>query len=93
MISVLVTGKNSQLASCIRDIEKNYTNVSCTYYDSELLDITNELKILEKFSENYFDYCINCAAYTAVDKAEIEKSKAEAINIKGVLNLAKVCKA
>ena len=93
MISVLVTGKNSQLASCIRDIEKNYTNISCTYYDSESLDITNEFKVQDTFSENCFDYCINCAAYTAVDKAEIEKSKAEAINIKGVLNLAKVCKA
>jgi len=92
MISVAVTGKNSQLARCIKDEEKNYPNISITYFNSKSLDITDIKTIEEKFNENNFDYCINCAAYTNVEKAEIEPEKAKSVNTKGALNIAKVCK-
>ena len=52
----------------------------------------NELNLSEEKLTPKFDAVINCAAYTAVDKAESEQNKAFAINERGVLNLAKACK-
>ena len=44
------------------------------------------------FEQTQIDYCINCAAYTAVDKAESEKEKAFLINAEAVGELANICK-
>ena len=92
MISVLVTGSDSQLAQCIKDIEKDYSQISFTYKNSKELDITNNTSIKETFVSNKIQYCINCAAYTNVDQAEIEQEKAYNINSIGPKNLAKQCK-
>ena len=92
MISVLVTGRDSQLALCLQDLEDNYSGISCKYFDSSSLNIEDINSIEEVFNKNEFDYCINCAAYTNVDKAELEPKRAIAVNTDGSLNLAKVCR-
>ena len=94
MINVLVTGSNGQLASCIKDRAKQYKGLHFIYTDYQELDICNLKDVEEFFTTNpKIDYCINCAAYTAVDKAETEVEKAFEINAKGAKNLALVCNA
>lgn len=91
MIKVLITGKDSQLAQCIKDIEKAYPKISFTYKSSKELDITNKVSVKDNFEESNYDYCINCAAYTAVDKAETETEISNNVNTLGALNLARAC--
>lgn len=92
MIRVLVTGGNGQLASSIKSIQINHPNLTFTFTDNDDLDITNIQQVEAIFNTTHFDFCVNCAAYTAVDKAESETQQAEEINAKAVLNLANVCK-
>ncbi|SHG80877.1 dTDP-4-dehydrorhamnose reductase [Winogradskyella jejuensis] len=92
MISVLVTGKDSQLAQCIRDLQENCPEISFDFKNSKELDITSEQSVAKTFKAKTYDYCVNCAAYTAVDKAEIEPQKAKLVNTIGVKNLALACK-
>lgn len=92
MINVLVTGSNGQLASCIKDAEKQYNNLNFIYANHQELDIGNLNQVQAFFrSNNQIDYCINCAAYTSVDKAEEEVNKAFEINAFGAKNLAIAC--
>ena len=93
MKNVLVTGSNGQLASCIKDLEKQYKNLKLIYTDYQELDICdlNQLNTFFK-SNSKIHYCINCAAYTAVDKAETDVDKAYEINAQGAKNLAIVCR-
>jgi len=92
MMNVLVTGGNGQLASCIKDLAKQYEDLNFIYTDYQELDIC-DLKQLDSFfkSNSKIHYCINCAAYTAVDKAETDVDKAFEINAQGAKNLAIVC--
>ncbi|WP_341215807.1 dTDP-4-dehydrorhamnose reductase [uncultured Wocania sp.] len=93
MIKVLVTGANGQLGHCIKDIQKKYSHISFVFTDYKNLDICDEKAVSHFFQENEpFHYCINCAAYTAVDKAEEEKEKAYNINAFGPKHLALACK-
>ena len=88
MKTVLVTGGDGQLASCIKDIESNYLDFKFIYKNASELDITNQEQIRNLFESNHFDWCINCAAYTAVDKAEAEPELAFKINAEGAKFLA-----
>ncbi|RBP34677.1 dTDP-4-dehydrorhamnose reductase [Oceanihabitans sediminis] len=92
MINILVTGGNGQLATCIKDIESNYSNLNIIYTDSDILDITDLKAVQNFFNNKTIHYCINCAAYTAVDKAETEQQVAKEINTLGPSNLARICK-
>lgn len=92
MIKVLVTGKDSQLAKCLRDIQKKYPRISFVFKNSKKLNIASVKSVKSNFKETDYDYCINCAAYTAVDKAEKEPVLARSINTTGVINLAESCK-
>ena len=93
MTSVLVTGKDSQLAQCIQSLAPKFSNLKFVFKTSTELDITNRLQVNSTFkSSDQFDYCINCAAYTAVDKAENEIEKAFSINVDGVKNIAEACR-
>lgn len=92
MISVLVTGKDSQLAMCIKDLQGKHPLLDFTFKDSKELDIISKASISKTFEANPYDYCVNCAAYTAVDKAESEPEKAKAVNTFGAKNLAVACK-
>jgi len=92
MKSILVTGSDGQLGLCIKDKVNHYLDLDIVFTNSKELDITNRSEVNKLFKKNKFDFCVNCAAYTAVDKAESEHKKAEAVNTVGVKNLAKACK-
>lgn len=92
MIHVLVTGGKGQLASCIKDVEVEFDNLNVIYTDSEELDICDLNQVQSFFKAHDIDYCINCAAYTAVDKAEEEQELAFKVNAEGPKNLALACK-
>lgn len=90
---VLVTGSSGQLGQSLQFIAKDYPDISFRSFDSKALDITNLENCRHVFEQVRPQYCINAAAYTAVDKAESEPEKAVAINVTGPQNLATVCKA
>ncbi len=89
---VLVTGANGQLGQSLQYIAPNYPEVHFVFCSSADLDISNLENCLTVFSKVKPNYCINAAAYTAVDKAESEAEKAHLINVIGSQNLAEVCK-
>ena len=91
MIKVLVTGGNGQLAQCLKDVVKHQKNLVVDFQDLPDLDITNPSQLESFFLKNEFDYCINCAAYTAVDLAEAQSILAYAVNAEGPKNLAEIC--
>lgn len=85
---ILVTGSNGQLGECFKSLEKDYPKYTFFFTDISNLDITN-LDQLEDFFKNCkIDWCINCAAYTAVDKAESDIENAIKINAIASENLA-----
>ncbi len=93
MISVLITGANGQLAKCIQDVvRKEHLNIEWVFKTSKELDITNQRNVQDLLKNNKFNYLVNCAAYTSVDKAESEKEKALLINARAVKYLAEYCK-
>ncbi|MFK7983052.1 MAG: dTDP-4-dehydrorhamnose reductase, partial [Saprospiraceae bacterium] len=72
-------------------LAKQYPNFEFHFTDVAELDITNEQAVMDFFSKINPAYCINCAAYTAVDKAESDVAKATLINETAVKYLAKAC--
>lgn len=92
MKRVLVTGANGQLGKSIHRIAKDYPELKFVFTDVAELDITNGEAVDAFFQSNKIAYCINCAAYTAVDKAEEAVDKAFLINAKAVKNLAESCR-
>jgi dTDP-4-dehydrorhamnose reductase len=89
---VLVTGSLGQLGQSLQFIANNYPEITFVFCVSKQLDITNLENCVEVFSQYQPNFCINTAAYTAVDKAESETEKAFAINVTGAKNLAEVSK-
>lgn len=89
---VLVTGSTGQLGQSLQFIAPNYPEITFVFCSSKELDITNLENGKQLFSNHQPDYCINTAAYTAVDKAESEPEKAQSINVIGAQNLAEVSK-
>lgn len=92
MSKILITGANGQLGSEIRTISVLYPHYEFTFSDRETLDLSNLCKMEDYFENKTFDAIINCAAYTAVDKAESEKELADTINHRFVSMLAKITK-
>jgi dTDP-4-dehydrorhamnose reductase len=90
---VLVTGANGQLGQAIRSVVGNYPSIDFVFCSSSELNITDKNNCETIFEKYKPQFCINAAAYTAVDKAESEPEKAYAINVTGAQNLAEVCKA
>ena len=89
---VLVTGANGQLGQAIQFVAGNYPNINFVFCSSSDLDITNKENCDSVFNKEKPDFCINAAAYTAVDKAESEPEQAHLINCIGAKNLAEACK-
>ena len=85
---VLVTGANGQLGQAIQSISGKYPEIDFVFCSSSELDITNLENCQAVFSTYQPHFCINAAAYTAVDKAESEPAKAFNINANGAENLA-----
>lgn len=86
---VVVTGKGGQLASEFEAL-KGFDN-NWTFLSEKNLDITKRDLVLSYFNLCSFDLIINCAAYTAVDKAENESELAFKVNADGVKNLLEAC--
>ncbi len=91
--NILVTGANGQLGMEFRDLEKHFPDFHFLFVTKQELSIENFDDVKKYFAANNISYCINCAAYTAVDQAESEKEVALAINATAVGNLAAVCAA
>jgi dTDP-4-dehydrorhamnose reductase len=91
-MNILVTGGNGQLGNSIKKISSDYLQHTFFFTDVPEVDITN-LNLLDRLmEEKSVDAIINCAAYTAVDKAESDVALAESINVKGPKNLAEAAK-
>lgn len=98
-MNILVTGANGQLGQCLRDLvpedKENWfwTDVSgvegrkCDY-----LDITDAESVRKYFVDNAISVCVNCAAYTNVDKAEEDQEMAKKLNADAPKILAEACK-
>lgn len=89
---VLVTGAGGQLGQSLQFIAMRHPEIEFKFYNSAELDITNREQIQSVFNLIRPNFCINTAAYTAVDKAEIETDKAYLINVLGPKYLAEACK-
>lgn len=86
-MKVLVTGCNGQLGSSLKCEFAKDPDIDATYTDYDTLDITNREAVGKYLGDNHFDVVVNCAAYTAVDKAETDDLKASALNTSAVGNL------
>ncbi|MBB6327943.1 dTDP-4-dehydrorhamnose reductase [Algoriphagus iocasae] len=87
MHNILVTGAKGQLGSEIRAISENYS-FQFFFTDQEELDITKKENIESFIQDNKIQTIINCAAYTAVDKAESDQEIAFKVNRDAVGYLA-----
>lgn len=90
MINILVTGSKGQLGKELQKISDMWS-FQFFYTDIEELDLRDRKAVIEYFNHNNINVCINCAAYTAVDKAESEIELAMDINATAVKNLALAC--
>ena len=89
---VLVTGASGQLGQALQAIAPKHSTLQFHFASSAEADITNKENLEQVFNRLKPDFCINAAAYTAVDKAENEPEKAHLVNVTGAKNLAEVCK-
>ena len=94
-MKVLVTGASGQLGKSIKLLsDKGQTKgLDLVFRTSKELDITDVDAVEREFKSSNYAYCINCAGYTAVDKAETEQEAAHQVNVVGARNLANACKA
>lgn len=88
-MNILITGCNGQLGNELQLLEKNYSEHTFFNTDVHELDITNAEAIDKFVSSNNIDIIINCAAYTAVDKAESNKELCQVLNADAPAYLAK----
>ena len=86
---VLITGSNGQLGSEIRELSRSYNMVNFIFKDLPDLDICNFDELQNFIIKNNITAVINCAAYTAVDKAEEDEQIAKKVNSEGVSNIVK----
>ncbi len=92
MKKVLVTGSNGQLGRCIKDALSSFPELDIYFTTKTILNIEDEESVEQFFRENKFDYCINTAAFTNVEKAENEIKKVFKTNSEAVKNLVLRCK-
>lgn len=92
MSKILITGANGQLGQELHVLHAMYPQYEFTFVDRESLDLSNLCKLEDYFDVNTFDLLINCAAYTAVDKAQSDEDLANTINHRAVSLLAKIAK-
>ena len=87
-MNILITGCNGQLGSEIRLLEDNYPQYTFFNTDKDELDITNQLAVDDFVNRNEIDGIVNCAAYTAVDKAETDQKLCTALNTEAPVYMA-----
>ena len=101
--TVLILGANGQLGQCFQEVicqkkakeimcnkNEKYQYIFLTHKDVDITNIDEIRNTINKY--NNTKYIINCAAYTNVEKANVDREKALSINTNGVLNIGKICK-
>ena len=91
MSNILVTGVNGQLGSEIKELSNNYP-ANYFFTDRDSLDITDQNALINYIQKNDIDTIVNCAAYTAVDKAENDIQNADRVNHLAVKYMAEIAK-
>ncbi len=92
-MNILITGSKGQVGNELQTLAADYPSFSFVFVDRDELDITDTQLVSNFFANQRFDYCLNCAAYTAVDKAESDAETAQKVNVIGTQNLAKAAAA
>ena len=92
MNNILVTGSNGQLGSELRVLAQKYPAYNFHFTDFKALDITNHRAVKAFVKEAHISVIINCAAYTAVDKAESDLEMSTKLNHLAVENFGKIAK-
>jgi dTDP-4-dehydrorhamnose reductase len=92
-VKILVTGAEGQVGRELQALAPEFPAFAFTFAGSKQLDITDARAVNRFFDENRWDWLLNCAAYTAVDKAEQEPQLARLVNAEGPLLLAHACRA
>jgi len=92
MKTILVTGSKGQLGNEMQIAAVSFPDFNFIFTDVEELDICNKTALQNFVSENRVDFIVNCAAYTAVDKAEDDVELCYKINRDAVQNIAEVAK-
>lgn len=91
-MNILVTGASGQLGSTLKALTKTgHEGLNFVFKSSADMDITDFETVHQEFTNNSYAYCINCAAFTNVDKAESNTDLARLVNITGARNLALAC--
>lgn len=88
---IIITGSKGQLGRSIQELSQRFPELSFIFTDIEELDICDSEAVDAFFARENPSVVVNCAAYTAVDKAEKEEALAEKINHHAVANLAGAC--
>lgn len=89
---VLVTGATGQLGRSFQDLEARHAGIEFTFADRAVLDLSVPGQVTQYLQSQRYDFIVNCAAHTAVDKAEQERELAEQINHHAVAELAQAAK-
>ena len=76
MKNILVTGAAGQLGRCIENLAPQFSEFAFIFLSKSDLDIENHAALRAHFENNNYDYCINAAGYTNVEKAEEEADRA-----------------
>lgn len=91
-MNIIITGAYGQLGSELKELEMDFPDYQFHFTDVDSLDITNEKAVDVLFEKKQPDFVINCAAYTAVDKAETDQNVAEKVNALAPEILGKISK-
>ncbi|QDA59458.1 dTDP-4-dehydrorhamnose reductase [Hymenobacter jejuensis] len=91
MSKIVVFGASGQLGQCLQHVAKERNVTDVVFLPEEQADILDAAKLQAVFAQYRPAYCINCAAYTAVDRAEDDVDLARKINRDGAENLSRVC--
>lgn len=88
---ILITGGKGQVGQCFQELAAQRPALRFLFVDVDELDITDRRAVRRFFAKNRPTWVVNCAAYTAVDKAESDPALAKKINVTGAKNLAEAC--